>query len=333
MMNALRALLSGIIDYAGLFPPAGLPMEPAIRNYARYRTEPEAWMLGRFVCPAERLGELSSYIEELFATREPLSISVLGRVVKDFGEKMPLLQKDHEDIHEICKRHRDLVKLDVIERRIASRPDAKEALKVIARYEHQVPHFPCPPVPNIFEEIEVTGDWRKGWTRPIHLMGQVMSATRELLVRRGRSTRLTGEGTLGFKLRCGGLTAAAFPASEQIAFALVACRDAGIPFKATAGLHHPIRKYRDEVNTKMHGFLNVFGAGVLARACKLSEKQVLAIIEDEDPKSFVFDDTSFRWKEHRATVDQITAARQLVTSFGSCSFDEPREDLRALGLL
>src|SRR5262249_39693309 len=120
---------------------------------------------------------------------------------------------------------------------------------------------------------------------------------------------------------------------EDIAFALIASRDAGIPFKATAGLHHPIRQYRDEVKTKMHGFLNVFGAGVLAHACKLTEQQVLDIIVDEDPKNFVFDDSSFRWKDHRATEHQITAARQLVPSFGSCSFDEPRDDLRALGLL
>ena len=44
---ALHALVSSIIDYAGLFPPARLPLDTAIGNYARYRTEPEAWMLAR----------------------------------------------------------------------------------------------------------------------------------------------------------------------------------------------------------------------------------------------------------------------------------------------
>ena len=57
-MNAsLRALLSGVVDYAGLFPPAGLPLDQAIRNYARYRQGSDAWMLGRFVIPAARLAE------------------------------------------------------------------------------------------------------------------------------------------------------------------------------------------------------------------------------------------------------------------------------------
>src|SRR5262245_38924762 len=66
MNPALRALLGGIIDYAGLFPPAQLPLEEAIRNYARYRTEPESWMLGRFVIPATRLKELAELGKELF---------------------------------------------------------------------------------------------------------------------------------------------------------------------------------------------------------------------------------------------------------------------------
>jgi hypothetical protein len=112
--------------------------------------------------------------------------------------------------------------------------------------------------------------------------------------------------------------------------------------KFTAGLHHPIRRYDAAVNTKMHGFFNVFGAGVLAHARRLIEKQVRQIIADEDPANFVFDDEGFRWKDFRASTEEIRAARQGslvpfgtggVTSFGSCSFDEPRDDLRALGLL
>ena len=79
-MNAsLRALVAGIVDYAGLFPPAKLPLDQAMRHYARYRTEAEAWMLGRFVCPAVRLGELAPHVEELFTSGPPLSISALGR--------------------------------------------------------------------------------------------------------------------------------------------------------------------------------------------------------------------------------------------------------------
>jgi hypothetical protein len=57
-MSAIRTLLRESIDYAGLFPPARLPLEEAFDNYLRYRTEPEAWMLARFVIPVGRLDEL-----------------------------------------------------------------------------------------------------------------------------------------------------------------------------------------------------------------------------------------------------------------------------------
>ena len=72
MLPSVRAFLSGIIDYAGLFPPARLPLDEAIWNYARYRTEQESWMLGRFVIPAASLGELDSHVH-LFSARSPLS--------------------------------------------------------------------------------------------------------------------------------------------------------------------------------------------------------------------------------------------------------------------
>src|ERR671939_21225 len=79
MSASLHALLAGAVDYAGLFPPAGLPLEQAVGDYARYRREPEAWMLGRFVCPAARLAELAPFHDELFRGDEPFLFSALGR--------------------------------------------------------------------------------------------------------------------------------------------------------------------------------------------------------------------------------------------------------------
>src|SRR5579871_4947635 len=79
MSASLRALLAGVIDYAGLFPPAKLPLDRAVRHYARYRTEPEGWMLGRFVCPASRLMELAPYHDELFRDGPPVLLAALGR--------------------------------------------------------------------------------------------------------------------------------------------------------------------------------------------------------------------------------------------------------------
>ncbi|HLY25302.1 MAG TPA: hypothetical protein VKQ72_03115, partial [Aggregatilineales bacterium] len=152
-----------------------------------------------------------------------------------------------------------------------------------------------------------------------------VQATCAALARRERS---------GFKLRCGGVEAATFPSPAQVALALLACRDAGVPLKATAGLHHPIRHFSSSVQTKMHGFLNVFGAGLLAHIYHLSLEETATILADEDSLHFTFTSHDFSWKRFHITAEHIDMLRQrALISYGSCSFNEPRADLRAMGLL
>jgi hypothetical protein len=139
--------------------------------------------------------------------------------------------------------------------------------------------------------------------------------------------------TFGFKLRTGGVTADAFPTSMQIAKALVAPAMHQLPLKFTAGLHHPLRQYRGEVETKMHGFLNVLGAAVLAAEHRWDANQTAIMLEDENADSFSFTDDFFAWREWRIDIKRLQYRRRFVVSFGSCSFDEPRDDLRALNLL
>jgi hypothetical protein len=133
-------------------------------------------------------------------------------------------------------------------------------------------------------------------------------------------------------LRTGGLEPAAFPSSEQIASALVCCVAEGVPFKATAGLHHPFPRFDQTVRSRMHGFINVFTAGVLAHAHRLGPDLLRPILEDNAPSHFRTDEHGLHWLDWSASVEAIVQARrQAVMSFGSCSFDEPRDDLRALG--
>ena len=138
--------------------------------------------------------------------------------------------------------------------------------------------------------------------------------------------------TFGYKMRTGGVTADAFPRSAELAPALVAPATHQVPIKFTAGLHHPLRQYRDEVQTKMHGFLNVLGAAVLAAEHRWDVAQTTAMLEDESVSSFKFDDEFFAWRDWKIDVQRLGDRRRFVTTFGSCSFDEPREDLRALKL-
>lgn len=309
--------MTGIIDYAGLFPPAKLPMDAAIRNYAAYRTEPEAWMLGRFICPAAKLAELAPFGNELFAKGEPFRFSALGRAGAAPGEFLDGVGRDLADIAAFQEAHAGRVIVDAYETRLP--PSLDGILDRTAQAFEQ--DGPAEVV--IAYEVALAGQWKEQLRNVAAAIADHNAADGRRRVRRA-----------ALKLRCGGVEASAFPPIEQVAFAIAACRDAGVPLKCTAGLHHPVRHHNASVKTKMHGFLNVFGAGVLAHAKELDEPTIRDIIADESADSFAFDDAGFRWKDHRATAEQIETARsEAVLSFGSCSFDEPRDDLRSLGLL
>ncbi len=118
MFASLRALLTGLIDYAGLFPPAKLTLDQAIRHFARYRQEGDAWMLGRFVIPAARLADLAPYQDELFRSDAPFAFTVLGRGGATKKEFLTNLRADLRDIAAFRKRHGDRVTVDVLETRL-----------------------------------------------------------------------------------------------------------------------------------------------------------------------------------------------------------------------
>ncbi|NOX57360.1 MAG: hypothetical protein GXP29_00690, partial [Planctomycetes bacterium] len=106
-----------------------------------------------------------------------------------------------------------------------------------------------------------------------------------------------------------------------------------VAFKATAGLHHPVRHYNESVETRMHGFLNVFGGAILRAADAIDREGLLELLSDEQADAFAFAEDGFRWRSYVVSGDQVEKHRgKLAISYGSCSFDEPIEDLRAIGI-
>jgi hypothetical protein len=324
MLASVRALLSGIIDYAGLFPPAKLPLDEAIRNYARYRTEPESWMLGRFICPAGGLVDLEPFLPELSPTGPPLTISALGRGGDTVADFISGLRLDLEIIADFRKKQGERARMDSVEVRLPKEIVDAAQKKQMSFADQLTSHW-CEVAPGnlpIFYEVP----FGQGYSSLIEGLGPIRWMGR---LEGGKDFVKTWP--RGIKIRCGGLEPSTFPAPEQLASAIFLCCKKA-PLKATAGLHHPIRHFDAGVQAVMHGFINVFAAGVLAFADRLNEKEIQAIIEDQDPKNFIFDDKGLRWKTYRANIVQIEEARrEFMTSFGSCSFDEPRDDLRALG--
>jgi hypothetical protein len=141
------------------------------------------------------------------------------------------------------------------------------------------------------------------------------------------------------KIRTGGITAEAIPRSPDVVRFIAAASRANVPFKATAGLHHamrgvyPLTYKANSPLAPMHGFINLFIAAALLRA-GVAETEAQAALDESDPAAFQFGPGSVRWKERRLPIEQIRSTRgQFALSFGSCSFQEPLQDLQALRLL
>lgn len=312
---SLAALLTGLIDYAGLFPPSRLPLEEAVPNYAAYRRSADAWMLGRFICPAARLADLAPYTD-LFGPPGPFRVAVLGTGGGDPAAFLAALRDDLGAMAAFEAAHPGRVRADVLEVRLPASTAEGGSGGVAALLDGVAEALAGAPVEveRVYVELPAAGDARRA-------LGTVLEAAARHPLRPG------------LKLRCGGLTADAFPTVDHVAAFLAACRDARVPFKATAGLHHPIRRLDRDLGVMRHGFLNVFGAGVLAHALELTEPALRQVLRSEDVRAFAFDEDGFAFQDLRITTAQVRAARAFAVSYGSCSFDEPRTDLRNAGLL
>ncbi len=295
--ETLRCLLANLVDYAGLFPPAGLDMGAATEEYARHRASPEAWMLGRFVVPWTRLDELEGAARRFWRSGGgvPWRLSVL--VPEDLAEarrRVAAFQRDRS-----APGH---AAIEAVEGKAASPADVAPVLAAFGGLE-------------VYVEIPRRDD-------PAPFLAA-------LAEHGGRA-----------KIRSGGVTADAFPSTAEMARFIVSAARAGVPFKATAGLHHPLRgehrlTYEDSgPQGTMHGFLNVFLAAAWAKTAGMGRADVEALLEERDPAALTFSGDSVRWRGHRLDAAAIVGARMgFATSYGSCSFAEPVADLEALGLL
>jgi hypothetical protein len=288
---SLRALLSDLIDYAGLFPPAALPMQEAVENYARYLAGPEAWALARFVLPVARFAEFEAAMNSVRPI-EPWGISAL-------------LATSHEA---------ELAAIDQFNHRNKGRA-AVDAVEVKAATSDEVCDL------RAFDRGSITCYFEIPSENP----GELLPIIHAVHARA--------------KIRTGGITPNAFPSSETVAHFIAECAKHDVAFKATAGLHHPLRCVKpltcetDAPTSVMHGFLNVFLAAALARQ-HVPREDLCELLESRDHSEFCFEPDSARWRDHAVSTAHVRDTRNhFAISFGSCSFEEPLADLRELRLL
>jgi len=297
-VKSVDALLHGLVDYAGLFPPASEDMRPALENYASYFDGPDCQALGRFIVPVSRLAELERAGSDLMHRGKravPWRLSVL--VAEDVRAASDEMQRFNQQ-HAAGSKNGHAV-VDVVEMKATTPEQIQHQRRDLA--QSFTPYF----------EIPLTGD--------VNALVGTMAGVRARA-----------------KMRTGGVTPESFPPAQSIVDFMLACQRNGVAFKATAGLHHPVRgEYRltydpDAAKGRMYGFLNVFFAAALLYSGD-SEDTALAVLEEIDPSTFVFEDDAIQWRDKRVTADQMAAARSgFAIAFGSCSFREPVDELAVL---
>lgn len=292
---AVRAAFSALIDYAGLFPPAQLSMEASLVEYRDACNGPFAWMLGRFIVPA-------SQIDELIATSaEPIAVSVIVDAGSDQRVWLQNVQSAFAKLAHL-RANEARVGVEALEVPLPPLQTNRETYDAaIGQYAAAAQQAGMRDVPSY---IELPRDAR----REALLPGAMYALARH---------------RLGAKMRCGGVTAEATPPPSEIASFIALARDEAVPYKATAGLHHPIRHFNAAAGFTMHGFLNVLVAALRARQGWNAE-HLEAIIATEDVSQLQLD----------ASPEEIEAMRrESFIAYGSCSFSEPVDDLQKLGLL
>lgn len=282
--------MAQVIDYAGLFAPAALPMDQAVAEYASLmRSDLRPWVR-RFVCPINWLPE---FLENLPAkVEEPWPISVLGTSLDGFRPDMNSMEKFESEAG-------DRVFIECYEVKANGFELPKAQLGHMANAG--------------FEECFVELSWGDGMGEALH--------------------QLVEHEVIGAKARTGGLEVSAFPSGAVLGGFLRECLALELPFKLTAGLHHPMPFADGVLGVTHHGFLNVMLAIALGLSHDLSQSEIEAILANQDKDAFWFTDGGAGFRDYEASLEDLDDARALFLSFGSCSVAEPHHDLMQLGLL
>jgi hypothetical protein len=294
--SALRALLSGLIDYAGMFPPAKLSLEDAAKNFVGYARGPHAWMLGKFVVPADRVEELCGLLaRNSEAQGLAVSLSVL------LGPE-PMRDADVVQAYKARESGKSQVSIDAVEFRPGSPAMVAQLFATLSRDLA------------VFCEIPYKEDLSP-WLDAIRQAGWFAK------IRTGGITPESfpsSSAVAEFLVQC-----------KIHGVALKATAGLHHPVRS----EHPLTYEANSPCCVMHGFLNVF-LGVALLECGISKDQFTPILEDTDAAHFRFTDDFAHWRKLFVNAGDIARTREhFAISFGSCSFVEPIQELQKLSLL
>ena len=274
-------MLEGLIDYAGLYPPANLDMQTTVDTWSANYSSDDRWMLARLIIPASRLDEFTQVAKKLLpkSDQEPWQLSVL--LPEASSDSFVAAAKQIVDFNmSNCG-----AVANVVEFKATSTSEIDAALSCLHDDIYPFIEFPIDQDP------------------------------------RGLIAALAGS-IAGAKVRTGGITADLYPSPEDLARFIHCCAISNLQFKATAGMHHPCRNFNKSVGVHEFGFLAVLYATVAAKFHDATPDRIAYILQSDEL------DLESCSEE---MLERVRA--ELFCSFGSCSIDDPRTDLQAMGLL
>lgn len=309
-MNSIKSFFSNWIDYAGLFPPAQLPMSKALETFAHLQKSPMASLAPRFVLPLQKWDEFVQF--ESIHPITGLKLHLLLSSDQNWDPNSPLGSYTHS-IATWCQAK--AVVLSAIE--IPPLPEwtTSTPLSPLFREKWVLWHRSLPEKlnqkPSLYFEVP--------WTHTDSYLVRLAALQSSL------------SGMVHAKWRTGGTQATHFPSPQTLGQGIIAAQRLGLASKVTAGLHEAISHNDDLLGVLRYGFLNVFFAFILTRLLHLSEEKCIQILKNPNPADFVPDSAGWRYENYFVSLNDLAwAQKNVIHSVGSCSFTEPLESFERL---
>jgi hypothetical protein len=292
---AARAAFEGLIDYAGLYPPASLQLDAVVGNYATYRSGAHSWMLGRLIVPIEKLAALEGLARNAGASPDDRwPVSVLVGDAKASGGNATAIQRAVETPESVLT-------IEGIEA-VATTP--VEVAAIAHTYPAAIDRF-----------VETPSD-----SDPMELIAAIGSHRCAAKIRTGGVTPEAFPPPARLARFLARAAAARVPMKATAGLHHAIRGDRRLTYAS------------DSASTAMHGFVNLVIAATLLTTGRIDEDLAGALLDDDRPEVFKFGGRAGSWLNAVVTYTEIAHARGvLLRSVGSCSFDEPVRELTALG--
>ncbi len=329
MTKSLQQLLAQAVNYSALYPPADLKLKEALRSYVDFSHSRYAWMLSNFVLPHSELPLLAGFADRKHQLKGLLSLCITGPESKTLDEFKNVINSIEHEINAAHTGYPGEVRTNLLELKLPlssaktlNSEELVKALEVVVNTTAEsrlLPHRVFFEVPGDEYDAEITKKIIK-----------IIAVHNKSILKRKIENYLFS----GLKINCAAKKGGKLPDSNYLAEVLLYARDANVAVKFSGKENTPFPGYNYSIQSKVHRFINIFIASILAYTQDLSLEEMVEVLEETNPENFSFKDDYFSWRELAAPTMEIKMLRMLsITSFNFTSFSSPIDGLKEFGYL